>query len=178
MGVSRGGVHRSVGCIRCQTLCKALRGVRCIDLKGNNLNNCMVWMQVSGWRLLRLLLRLVTLRRRIFWHDFRYDFRYDFRWYGTLLASALPPSVHYFFKKDCQPHQHEVCLWYTATTFSPPPYSPGLPVCRHNAVRSGKVIPHQPTCRFKSRGARKPPGIHGPPRGLCNARLHHRRYVF
>ena len=36
----------------------------------------------------------------------------------------------------------EVCLWcrypvpHTATTFSPPPYSPRLPVCRHNAVRS------------------------------------------
>ena len=36
----------------------------------------------------------------------------------------------------------EVCLRYrspvplTATTFSPPPYSPRLPVCRHNAVRS------------------------------------------
>ena len=101
MGVSRGGVHRSVGCIRCQTLCKALRGVRCFDRKGNNLNNCMVWMQVSGWRLLcgeecrdlPRLPRLLALGRTTFRS---YDFRwYDFRWYGydTLLASALVPSV-------------------------------------------------------------------------------------
>ena len=36
----------------------------------------------------------------------------------------------------------EVCMWcrypvpHTATTFSPPPYSPRLPVCRHNAAGS------------------------------------------
>ena len=82
MGVSRGGVHRSVGCIRWQTLCKAFRGVGCIDRKGNNLNNCMVWMQVSG-RLLceeevRDLLRLLTLGRRTFrWYDFRPGLFFD-----------------------------------------------------------------------------------------------------
>ena len=53
-------------------------GVGCIDLKGNNPNNCMVWMQVSSWRLhwaedVRDLLSL--LERRIFWRRIFY-YRY------------------------------------------------------------------------------------------------------